>query len=93
MSISVIGEATSEGILKISPKPTQANDSPREALSVGISGTGEGSVSISKRAVSQVGGTSAAGPAYDPSVVLHETLNMMNGYGGDAVKAGGGFGH
>ena len=92
MAIGMIGEVSQPGMMDIQPRPAEENERPR-TLSSEAMGKNETSVSISQRAVSSVGGNASAEAAYDPSVVLNEALTMMNGYGGDAVKAGGGFGH
>ena len=92
MAVSMIGEAAPPGMLDIQPRPAEENARPR-TLSAEAMGKAETQVSLSQRAVSKVGGDSKAETAYDPAVVLTEALSMMNGYGGDAVKAGGGFGH
>ena len=92
MSISTIGDAVQPGMMDFKPRPAEENERPR-TLSAEAMGKAETAVSLSQRAVSNVGGSAASEATYDPSVVLHETLSMMNGYGGDAVKAGGGFGH
>ena len=92
MAIGTIGDVSQSGMLDIQPRPAEENERPR-TLSSEAMGKNESLVSISQRAVSGVGGNEASEAAYDPSVVLTEALSMMNGYGGDAVKAGGGFGH
>ncbi len=92
MMVGLIGESAPPGMMDIQPRPAEENAKPR-TLSSEAMGKGETMVSLSQRAVSNVGGHAKAQTAYDPAVVLTEALSMMNGYGGDAVKAGGGFGH
>ena len=92
MAIGTIGDVGQTGMMDIQPRPAEENERPR-TLSSEAMGQKDSLVSLSQRAVSGVGGNAASERAYDPSVVLHEALTMMNGYGGDAVKAGGGFGH
>ena len=92
MAIGLVGDVAQPGMLDIQPRPAEENERPRN-LSSEAMGKADSQVSLSDRAVSGVGGNASSKAAYDPSVVLHEALSMMNGYGGDAVKAGGGFGH
>ena len=93
MSISVVGNIGSvmSDISSIRPEDIGSNMRELRAMTPGgVSGTGDGVVSLSERAVSQVGGFDIGGTVYAPDQDLANALDLMMNYGSTALAAAGG---
>jgi hypothetical protein len=93
MSISVVGNMGSVMSDTSSIRPADIGSNIRELRAmtpVGVSGTGDGVVSLSERAVTQVGGFDIGGEVYAPDQDLANALDLMMNYGSTSLAAAGG---
>ena len=93
MSISIMGNV---GVLSgagATVSPSQLGSSIRALRAMvpqGVSGTGDGVVSLSDRAVTQVGAFDIGGKVYKPDQNMANALDLMMSHSSDAIAAAGG---